>query len=192
MIPAVSRFDICLPYTLAQECPFPKDWSNPKNFSNDAHDPGGETMCGIIQREYDQARKHWGKVCQDVRRCTKDEGYAIYRGTYWDPHCPALLPGLDLEFFDSSVNEGCFEAVKILQHILGLEVDGLWGPHTATRVAGIQMRDLPSIVRTFTMRRDEVYRQTKGFQYFGKDWENRSNQIGAIAEKMAKGEPLNG
>ena len=71
---------------LAQECPYPGDWINPKNFSNDAHDPGGKTMCGIIQREYDTYRKMKGLPTQDVRKITQEEGYDIYRNSYWLPH----------------------------------------------------------------------------------------------------------
>jgi lysozyme family protein len=179
-----DRFDICLPFTLIQECPLPADWSNPKNFSNDKHDPGGETMCGITQREYDADRKHSGEVCQDVKLITQTEGEAIYRQSYWMPDCPALPAGIDLVHFDSSVNEGCTEATRILQFVLGIKVDGLWGPQTAAKVAAIQSRDVPSIIRTHTARRKHVYGEMKGFKYFGEDWLQRSTEIGAEAIKM--------
>src|SRR5882672_2539458 len=107
-----DRFFLCLPFTLAQECPFPKDWTNSKNFSNDAHDPGGETMCGITQREYDRYRKSCDLVCKDVRKLDPTEGMVIYRQGYWNPHCDSLPPGLDLQFFDASVTEGCLEAAR--------------------------------------------------------------------------------
>jgi lysozyme family protein len=182
-----DRFDICLPFTLAQECPHPETWTNPKNFSNDAHDPGGETMCGIIQREYDSYRKHNGLLCRDVRGLTEREGKDIYWTSYWMPHCLGLPGGLDLQFFDASVNEGCVEAVRILQRVLGLDVDGLWGPKTTARVVAIQSRDVPAVIRAFTVRREAVYEQMKGFRYFGTDWLRRSKEIGDAALKMATG-----
>ncbi len=180
-----DRFSICLPYTLAQECPHPENWSDIRNFSNDAHDHGGETMCGITQREYDAYRKSYGDfgICRDVRQCSEDEGKSIYYLNYWIPHCRALPPGLDLQFFDSSVNEGCVEAVRILQWVRGISVDGLWGPETAATIGRIE--NVEGVIRAFTDRRKEVYRESRGFQYFGKDWLRRADEIGATALKMA-------
>lgn len=178
-----ARFPICLPYTLAQECPLPDDWSNPKNFSNDAHDPGGKTMCGIIQREYDAYRKRKNEGVQSVRLITRDEGLDIYEDSYWLPYCPQMPAGLDLQFFDSSVNEGTHEAVKILQVALGVTSDGAWGPLTAAAVGAVKNPIVT--VQAFTARRSAVYRQMRGFIYFGHGWETRAAEIGAHALKMA-------
>ena len=181
------RFKACLPLTLAQECPRPADWSNAKNFSNDAHDPGGKTMCGITQREYDHYRKARGLLVQEVRRITAEEGEDIYDKSYWLPDCPALPVGLDLCLFDASVNQGSFEAIKILQAALGVAADGKWGPKTDAAVKAIA--DVPGAIRNFTARREAVYRQTRGFQYFGTDWLRRAREIGAEALKMAEAAP---
>lgn len=177
-----DRFLICLPFTLTQECPFPNDWSNRKNFSNDAHDPGGETMCGIIQREYDIYRKSKGLATQDVSKISQTEGQDIYLNSYWLPKCPQLVPGLDLQYFDSCVNEGNTEATKILQSVLNIPSDGDWGSLTDTAVSII--KNPTAIIQAFTVRREVVYREMKGFQYFGKDWISRSQEIGAEALKM--------
>ena len=180
----IDRLPVCLPFTLAQECPFPNDWSNPKNFSNDRHDPGGATMCGIIQREYDIWRKGHGQPTQPVIHISKDEGEAIYRICYWQPHCQYLAPGLDLQFFDESVNTGTTEATKVLQVALGLKSDGIWGPQTQA-AAVLSVQDTVAKIKAFTARREAVYREMKGFQYFGTDWIRRSQEIGAAALKMA-------
>lgn len=182
-----DRFLICLPFTLAQECPYPNDWENPKNYSNDAHDPGGETWCGIIQREYDAWRKSCGLPCRDVNELTQEEGLAIYRQNYWMPHCPDLPPGLDLSYFDSSVNEGCTEATRMLQRILAVAVDGTWGSKTATAAANVH--DVAGAVCAFTARRQTVYRMMPGFKYFGSGWTRRAISIGDTALKMAAGVP---
>lgn len=178
-----DRFALCLPLTLAQECPLPDNWSNPRNFSNEAHDPGGATMCGIIQREYDAYRKRKGLNVQSVRLLTQPEGEEIYDTCYWLPYCPQMPAGLDLSFFDASVNEGTHEAVKILQVALGIHSDGTWGPLTTAAVGAID--DVPATVRAFTDRREAVYREMRGFVYFGRDWERRAAEIGAAALKMA-------
>jgi len=95
-------FEKCLPATLAQE----------GGYSNDAHDPGGMTMYGIIQREYDLKRRQWGLPTQWVKKIGADEYRTIYFTDYWLPYCPKLAGGLDLEFFDLDVNGGQYRAAS--------------------------------------------------------------------------------
>jgi len=182
---AADRFPVCLPFTLAQEGANPNDWSSLENYSNDAHDPGGATMNGIIQREYDSWRKGHGLPTQPVQLIMQDEGYAIYRASYWMPKCPQLAPGLDLEYFDTSVNMGPTEATKILQYVVNVTVDGLWGPQTDAAVALVNTRNLITPIEAFTARRTAVYKTLSGFRYFGTDWLRRASEIGAEALKMA-------
>ncbi len=172
---SIDRFNACWPFVLAQECPYPDHWNNPSNFSNDRHDPGGQTMCGIIQREYDSYRKRHGLVVQDVRNLTREEGRDIYTNEYWKPHCSSLQAGLDLSFFDASVNEGCHGATKLLQHALSITVDGLWGSQTAVAVSIIH--DVPGIIRRFAELRENFYRSLTTFRYFGDDWIRRTREI---------------
>jgi lysozyme family protein len=164
---------------LAQEAPHPQDWTNPSNFSNDPHDPGGATMCGIIQTEYDDWRKAHGLPVRPVRELTQEEGSAIYRGNYWMPHCPILPAGLDLQFFDSAVNQGTEEATKILQVALQISSDGDFGPLTTAACSGCE--DIEGVVAAFTARRLAVYKESRGFQYFGSDWTRRATEIGNAA-----------
>jgi lysozyme family protein len=177
-----ERFAACLHFTLMQECPYPSNWGNPRNFSNDVGDPGGKTMDGLIQVEYDRYRAQKGEPRRDVRQCTEDEGDDIYYHKYWLPYCPELPPGLDLSFFDAEVNEGS-HGVEILQHALGISVDGKWGPQTDAAVKGI--KNVSAVIRAFTERRTLMYRGFGGFTRFGKDWERRTSEIGAASLQMA-------
>jgi lysozyme family protein len=180
---APSLFLTCLPYTLAQECPRPDDWSDPANFSNDPHDPGGATMCGIIQTEYDAYRRSLNEPIQDVRLITQAEGDAIYQMNYWQPYSPKLPVGLDLSFFDAAVNMGVEEAIRILQVALGIGNDGKWGPQTAAAATGIT--DVVGVIKAFTVRRQAVYEEFSTFVYFGTDWTRRTTAIGAESVSMA-------
>jgi lysozyme family protein len=182
-------FVTCWPFTLAQECPFPNDWGNPKNFSNDAHDPGGATMCGIIQREYDVYRKSKGLPVQDVRLISHDEGADIYYNSYWLPECPKLGIGLDLSFFDEAVNAGPSAATRILQRAIGIPSDGLWGPQTDAVVKATT--DPLTVINAFTAQREAYYRALPGFRYFGTDWIRRSQEIGAASAKLVPGKMIN-
>jgi lysozyme family protein len=180
------RFMACLPNTLIQECPLPSDWSNPKNFSNDAHDPGGATMCGITQSEYWVWLKQQGLPLVPVQKLTQSQGYAIYYNNYWLPYCPELAAGMDQNFFDTRVNEGS-ESIKILQFVLGIEVDGQWGPQTDAAVKAMDASPIKVIqdIKAFTARREAVYREFADYQYFGEDWERRSAEVGAESVAMA-------
>jgi lysozyme family protein len=182
---ATNRFSICIPYTLIQECPYPNDWSNPANFSDDPHDPGGATMCGIVQSEYDEYRKSVGQPIQSVKLISKTEGYTIYQTNYWQPYCPQLPVGLDLSFFDSAVNMGVSEAIRIIQFALSINDDGVWGPITSGAVKNII--DVSNVITAFTKRRQAVYESFSGFQYFGQDWTRRTSEIGQESLTMAAG-----
>jgi lysozyme family protein len=179
----LTRFLACWPDVLAQECPFPDDWGNLKNFSNDPHDPGGATMDGVTQGEFDRYLAQNGLPPNPVLYITQEEGQQIYYNSYWMPYCPSLPIGLDLQVFDSSVNEGPVEAIRILQVALGIDNDGIWGPQTASAILGIA--NVGQVIDLFTARRKLVYTETTGFQYFGTDWIRRATEIGDEAEAMA-------
>jgi lysozyme family protein len=180
---APPRFLACLRDTLIQECPLPSHWSSPSNFSDDPHDPGGATMCGIIQTEYDKYRVSEGLPIQSVELITRAEGDAIYRMNYWEPFCPRLQNGLDLSFFDTSVNMGPEEATRILQVALGIADDGVWGPQTSGAAAGIT--NVVQVIHAFTVRRLAVYETFSTFKYFGTDWARRTSRIGSQSVAMA-------
>ena len=178
-----DRFEACLPHTLAQECPYPERWSDHRNFSHDAHDRGGATMCGITQREYDVWRKSHALPVQDVRLMKEDEGTEIYQRSYWFPECPRLPAGLDLCVFDEAVSAGPHAAIKLLQASLGITSDGMWGPQTDTAVRAITHP--AAVIGAFTAHREAYYRRLSTFRYFGRDWIRRSREIMAAALKMA-------
>ena len=177
-----ARFVAILPFTLAQEAPYPSQWDNPKNFSNDPRDPGGATMEGIIQSEYNFWRTMWGLPRQSVKLISEQEGDNIYYYGYYLPYCPELQAGLDLSFFDVAVNEGPMRALQILQFTLGIASDGAWGPITDAAVKAI--KDTTNIINSFTARRHVVYENTGGYTSFGVDWERRTTEIGQASLKM--------
>ena len=182
--PTDPEFLRCFPLTLAQEDPDPTNWSDPKNFSDDPRDPGGATMGGVIQSEYNIYLKSQGLPQTSVRNITEAQGQDIYFHSYWLPHCPSLLPGMNLCIYDSCVNMGPTEATKILQVTLGLTNDGVWGPQTAARAAALGPGNIVPAIELFTKRREEVYRMMPDFKDFGTDWIRRAQQIGQQALAM--------
>ena len=181
----MTRFEICIPFTLAAECPFPDDWSNPENYSNDPHDSGGQTMDGITAVELNSWRISHGERLIDVRNVSQTEGYAIYEQNYWQPHCNYLAPGLDLCVFDTSVNQGPTAATRILQLVLGVATDGIWGPATQTAATAAAL-NIPAAILAFTAARKAAYRGYHNFQIFGKGWISRATNIGTDALSMTQ------
>jgi lysozyme family protein len=171
------KFEACLPDTLRQE----------GGYSNDAHDPGGMTMEGIIQREYDLKRKQWNLPTQWVKKISADEMRTIYFTDYWLPHCPDLPAGLDLEFFDLCVNGGPHRAIVTLQRALSIGDDGQWGPQTHNAVTNlIANGSHAKAINDFKTERERFYRSLGTFRFFGKDWIRRSEEIAQEATQMDK------
>lgn len=90
-------------------------------------DRGGKTNYGVTQKTYDVHRKRKGLPTQSVKFITEDEVDEIYL-EYWDgAKCDLLPPELDLMVFDCSINSGPSRAIKLLQQVLGVAVDGAFG-----------------------------------------------------------------
>lgn len=171
------RFLACMPFILEEE----------GGYSNAAHDSGGMTMHGIIQREYDRYRKSKGLPLQWVKNISSDEQNEIYWNEYWLPRCPNLPAGLDLSFFNIAVNAGPSEAVRLLQQALGISIDGNYGPLTAAVVAAIKPDDVPRLIRSFDADEENWYRHLSKFQYFGKDWIGRAQRCRDLSLQMSAG-----
>jgi lysozyme family protein len=169
------QFLACLPFILKEE----------GGYSNDPHDPGGMTMYGIVQKEYDAYRKGKGLALQWVRKISKDEVHDIYYNSYWMPHCPMLPTGVDLSFFDMCVNAGPMRAIAILQQSYGILGDGLWGDQTTTAVMAKPI-DIPTVIKIYAASRIRYYKSLRTFTYFGKGWTNRVNDIETAALAMAE------
>lgn len=171
------KFERCLPDTLVQE----------GGYSNDAHDPGGMTMEGIIQREYDRKRRQWGLPTRWVKLISPDEMRTIYYTDYWLPDGPKLPAGLDLECFDQCVNEGSHRAIVLLQRALLVDADGDFGDKTAAAVNfAIERKRVVVVIDRYKEARENFYRALPTFRYFGSDWIRRSETIDKQADALAE------
>lgn len=113
-------------------------------YSNNPHDPGGETMWGVTKR----AALRWGYAGRMVD-LPRETAKQIAKAEYWNPHnCDALPLALAFQVFDTAYNGG--EAVKWLQECLSVGADGNVGPQT---IAAAQAADPWRVVALFNAKR---------------------------------------
>ncbi len=165
----MDRFPACLAETLRWE----------GGWSNDPYDPGGATMHGVIQKEYDAYRDRKDLPRRTVRQIERAEELEIYRPNYWIPaRCDEMPVGVDMLVWDYSVNSGCGQAIKSLQRVLGLSIDGHLGSLTMDAVA--QAAPL-QLIRAYMDERRRFLRSLKTYWRFGKGWEARCDGVEAAA-----------
>lgn len=175
---ADARFIACLAQTLKWE----------GGYSNDKYDPGGATMKGIIQREYDAYRKRAGLPKQSVRYISDAEVQFIYFNSYWDEVRADELPaGVDEVVFDFGVNSGTVTAIKGLQRCLGVGVDGQIGQET---LHAVEAADPDALVQKMMDYRRSYLKALKTFWRFGKGWMTRCDGIEKDALAAAGAHPM--
>lgn len=137
--------------------------------TNDPNDNGGLTKYGISQRAFPNL---------DITALTLEEAKEIYKKNYWDVcRCDELPASFDIAVFDSAVNQGPTQAIKLLQRAIGVLDDGVIGKLTidACRAAGA------AELRNFMLRRLFHYSQLEDYKHYKKGWFNR---ILAVSEAI--------
>lgn len=158
-------------------------------FSDHPKDPGGATMRGIIQTEYDKWRTRWGKPKQSVKKITEEELQTIYKEDYWI-NCKGdkLKAGVDLCAFDSSVLSGTARWGQWVRRALGYKE--LLVNVTDKETEALNKLDPVSAVKKLCDIRLAAIRTFRNFDTFGKGWTNRIADVRANALAMAsKGNP---
>lgn len=145
-------------------------------------DPGGLTNKGVTQAAYDAYRTSQGLPLRSVRQITVAEVTAIYRG-YWDDVRGDELPqGLDWCAFDFAVNSGAGRAIKELQRVLGVNVDGVPGRIT---LEAAKAADPLLLVNHYCDRRLAFMKGLKNWGANKNGWAARVKAVRAQALDMA-------
>lgn len=130
-------------------------------YSNDPHDPGGETAFGIDKRSHPGV---------DIKALTREDAIAIYRRVYWAATKADQLPaGLAILYFDACVNQGAGAAAHMLQLALGVTADGVVGPGTLAMAA----KAGPPVLTEYAALRGHRYAETANEDRFGLGWMRR-------------------
>lgn len=109
----MAIFDFAFSHTLTQE----------GGHSNDPDDPGGETRWGISKKSYPQL---------DIENLSAVQAREIYHQDFW---IPLRLDDVGSQrkanaIFDVAVNLGKYAAVRMVQKLCKVPVDGLVGIQT--------------------------------------------------------------
>jgi lysozyme family protein len=151
-------------------------------FVNHPADPGGATNYGVTLRTYQKYKRNFHLTAEDLRRITQEEVYDIYKTGYWDTVRADDLPdGVDFLVFDMAINAGPGRASKLLQEVIGVNVDGRIGPMTL-RAANQASPDIT--IRAYTNARAEYYQSLPHFPTFGRGWLRRTHESEQIALSM--------
>lgn len=141
-------------------------------YVNHPSDPGGETNWGISKRAYPNL---------DIRNLTREQAIEIYRTDYWlKCKCDQLPCGIALSVFDFAVNAGVSRAIRTLQRILYVTVDGIIGPVTI----GKANRTDSSAIYAYASERMAFYKSLKTFETFGRGWTRRTEETLQEALKL--------
>ena len=131
-------------------------------YSNDPHDPGGETNWGISKRAYPNV---------DIKNLSRAEAIAIYRRDYWEAAgCHQLPAALALALFDTAVNQGVATGVRMLQATLGVPVDGVVGTRT---IGAARACDRETVLAEWLAERAVRYAALPTFGRYGRGWMRR-------------------
>lgn len=173
----IGNFDACLAIILKEE----------GGNDDDVRDPGGRTSRGIIQREWNVYRQTHPNRPQDVWQASSTDVADIYKTQYWEPYCDKMPLGVDLVFFNASVNSGRQQAVKELQRSLGVNADGMMGMITFNALDA--EANLKELIEDMCTQRRNFYKALKTFKTFGKGWMARTDRIQSSAIAMAQNAP---
>ncbi len=145
-------------------------------------------MQGVTQRVYDAYRKNNGQAPQTVKSISQAELEGVYYQNYWLMARGDLLPsGLDYAVFDLAVNSGPGRAVKMLQEVLKVKVDGV--PGNVTLAAANAASPSKTINALCDARMDFLKGLKTTWPTFGKGWTTRVAGVRSEALAMAREAP---
>ena len=148
-------------------------------YSNHPKDPGSSTMMGISLRFLKMKGidiNNDGDInIKDIKELTVEKASELYYKHFWLPMNIDKIPNdlLKLHLFDMCVNAGTKTAIKILQDLLNVNIDGIIGNQTLEAIEDYDS----NIVADFANKRKEYYikiiKRNPELSVFKKGWFNR-------------------
>lgn len=164
---AAINYSNILAFTLKEEGDWPDSSSNP-------------TIRGITLRMFQTFYKN---TVPFHLKCIEDSQIdIIYRRMYWYTVNGRKLPaGVDLMVFDFGVNAGPERSVRLLQQVLGVDVDGVVGYKTLKMA---RKKSQSSLIAALGVKQKTHYKSLNTFPIHGAGWLARTDRRVAAALKM--------
>lgn len=145
-------------------------------YVNHKNDRGGCTNKGITIATFRGAFGA-GLNCEDLKKLTDEQAYQIYKKNYWDTCGGDKIQNSQVAYLlvDYAVNSGCRTAIKAIQRLLDVDVDGVIGQQT---IGAINAYSDPSELhsRLMDVRRNhykKIVENNPSQKVFFKGWMNR-------------------
>jgi lysozyme family protein len=135
-------------------------------YTNDPNDSGGETKYGISKKAFPNL---------DIKNLTEVQAIAIYKKLYCDPCKIDLIKDefLALHVFDFAVTSGVHRAIEVLQSVIGVLTDGIFGNQTLQKVNSGNYLNAYKNARIAFYTNIGIGKNAK----FKKGWINRVNNL---------------
>ena len=118
-------------------------------YVNNPVDPGGATKYGVTQRDLDGCREHYPNWPLNVKDLTPEQATEYYLEAYVKPHYTEIENQLVADkLFDMGVLFGTGSAVDVLERILNMPVDGVFGPNDLVATNEAEPSSLLSAYKT--------------------------------------------
>jgi lysozyme family protein len=112
----------------------------------------------------------------DIVNLTLNQAKEIYHRDWWlKLRVENYHPAMQFQMFDSAINHGMYETIRMLQRAVGAKDDGMAGARTMFHVERTELNDL---LMLFLAERLDFMTEVRTWQKFGKGWSRRiSNNL---------------
>lgn len=168
-----SNWDQCFSLILREE----------GGYSDNPNDPGGITNLGVTKLVWEKWVGH-PVTASDMAELTPDLVKPLYHDRYWNAIKGDNLPnGVDYTIIDFAVNSGPSKAIKSMQAVLQVDIDGVIGPKT---FAAINLTDPLYLCEKINDNRLQFLQSLPTWKFFGNGWSARVGRVMKASERMIK------
>lgn len=145
-------------------------------FVDHPSDRGGATKYGVTSRTLGEWRRYGRPATvAEVKALKEEDAKAIYLARYVQPFNAIAFDELKAQLVDAGVQHGPVTAIRMLQEILGVPVDGILGPRTIAALGVVPWRIVNAglVAKRIAYYRD-IVKADPSQSVFGSGWLNRA------------------
>ena len=156
--------------------PFILKWEG--GFVNDPYDRGGATNKGVTIGTFQSFYR--GQTVDDLKRITDDQWLTIFKSGYWNPWQADQIKNQAIAniLVDWAWASGARTAIRKVQELLGVSVDGLVGNETLSAINGQDAEELFDRIKVARYDFvDAIVKRDPSQKRFINGWKNRIKSI---------------